>query len=117
MVAESTDPKAQNPSPEKSVVDISDQNLMAALSYVGFLVLVPLLTRKDDPYVHFHAKQGLVIFIGEVVAVVAGQWIGVVGGLLFVLLLIASVIGLIQSLQGRRFRIPGIAEISDKFSI
>ncbi len=99
------------------VVDVSDENLAAAFSYIGFLVLIPLFTRKHDPYVHFHAKQGLVIFIGEVVAVIAAQWVGVVGGLLFVLLLIASVIGLIQSLQGKRFRIPGIAELTDKFNI
>lgn len=102
---------------EKPVVDISDEKLMAALSYIGVLVLIPLFTRKSDPYVHFHAKQGLVIFIGEVVAIIAGQWITVVGNLLFVLLLVASVIGLVQALQGRRFKIPGIAAIADKFSV
>lgn len=105
------------PSPEQPVVDISDEKLMAALSYVGVLVLIPLFTRKSNPYVYFHAKQGLVIMIGEVVALIAGQWIAVVGSVVFVLLLIASVVGLIQALQGRRFRIPGIAEIADKFSV
>lgn len=121
---ESPNPKSQSPNADlepvlddKPVVDISDEKLMAALSYVGVLVLIPLFTRKRNPYVYFHAKQGLVIMIGEVVALIAGQWIAVVGSVVFVLLLIASVVGLIQALQGRRFRIPGIAEIADKFSV
>lgn len=84
---------------------------MAGLSYLGVLVLIPLLTRKKNPFVYFHAKQGLVIFVGEVIALIAGQWIVVVGSLVFILLLIASVIGLIQALQGRRFSIPGIGQL------
>lgn len=99
------------------VVDINDEKLMAGLSYLGVLVLIPLLIRKNNPFVYFHAKQGLVIFIGEVIALIAGQWLVVVGSLLFILLLIASVVGLIQALQGRRFSIPGIGQLAEKFSI
>lgn len=90
---------------------------MAGLSYLGVLVLIPLLTRKNNSFVYFHAKQGLVIFVGEIIALIAGQWIVAVGSLVFILLLIASVIGLIQALQGRRFSIPGIGQLAEKFSV
>lgn len=99
------------------VTDVSDEKLMASLAYIGFLVFIPLLTRKSDPYVYFHIKQGLVIFLGEVIAIIAVQWLSAVGNILFVVLLIASVVGLFQALQGRKFKIPGIGQLAEKFSI
>lgn len=52
--------------------DIEQNKLMSMLSYVHFLVLVPLLlprfTGKNSPYMQFHARQGLVLFIIEVLA-------------------------------------------------
>ena len=41
---------------------------MAILAYLGILVIIPLVTEaKNDPFVKFHAKQGLVLFICEVI--------------------------------------------------
>lgn len=122
MTKENPNPNAQTSEPiqqnqELVVTDVSDEKLMAALAYLGFLVFIPLLTRKGDPYVQFHVKQGLVIFLGEVIAVIAVQWLSAIGNIFFVLLLIASVVGLFQSLQGRRFKIPGIGQIADSFNI
>lgn len=108
---------ASAPVSDQPVVDISDEKLMAALAYIGFLVFIPLLTRKGNPYIHFHVKQGLAIFLGEVIAVFAVQWLAAVGNILFALLLLASVVGLIQALQGKKFRIPGIGNLADKFSV
>nr|ANJ02822.1 magnetosome protein MamF [uncultured bacterium] len=41
--------------------------IMAAMSYLGILALVPLVTNGRDPYVGFHARQGLVLWVWEVV--------------------------------------------------
>lgn len=90
---------------------------MAALAYVGVLVLIPLFTRKNNPFVYFHVKQGLVLLIGEVIALIASQWIVLAGNLLFVVLMIASVVGLVQALQGRRFKLPVIGDLAEKFSV
>jgi hypothetical protein len=37
--------------------------VVAALSYVPFLVLVPLLARPNSPFSRAHAGQGLLLFI------------------------------------------------------
>ncbi|MEO5373126.1 MAG: hypothetical protein H7840_02475 [Alphaproteobacteria bacterium] len=45
--------------------------LLAAMSYLGILCLIPLMVNRDDEYVAFHARQGLVLWIWAVVAFVA----------------------------------------------
>ena len=44
-----------------------NDKLMGVLAYLGILVLIPLLAAKDSKFAQFHAKQGLTLFIGEVI--------------------------------------------------
>lgn len=99
------------------VIDVDEQKIMAALSYVGFLVLVPLFVSRDDKYVYWHVKQGLVLLIGLILAVVAAQWIAMVGNILFLVLLLVDVAALVQALLGRWWKIPVIGDIADKFKV
>lgn len=133
---EEHNPQSANPSPSASetptppvppspfsgdraedLTGIDPNKLMAAISYLGILVLIPLFVSRNDPFVRFHVKQGLVILVGYIIAVFAAAWIAPVGSMLWVLMLLASILGLIQSLQGKWWRIPGIAQLADKFRI
>ena len=92
----------------------SDDKLMGALSYLGILVLIPLLTKKDSSFVQFHAKQGLVLFIGEVLL----WWIPFVGWFfLGPILSILALIALIMAIMGRKWKIPGIYQIAEKIKL
>jgi len=42
----------------------------AALSYVWILCLYPLLFRKDSAFIQFHAKQGVALFVLEILPLV-----------------------------------------------
>src|SRR5207237_342824 len=44
----------------------SDRTLMVVLSYLWILALIPLLTKKDDKEVQWHAKNGLCILGAEI---------------------------------------------------
>lgn len=103
--------------PNKELLDINDAVLYAMMSYLLVLVAVPLLVKKDDPFVNFHAKQGLVLLIGIIGALIAAPWLPVVGNALFVILLVADMAGLVQALLGRRWKIPLIGNIAGRFSI
>ena len=46
---------------------VNQDTVMGILCYLGPLVLVPFLTKKEDPFVAFHVKQGLVLFALEVI--------------------------------------------------
>ena len=50
--------------------DAADNKLMGILSYLGILVLVPFLTKKDSPFAQYHAKQGItlcIVWVGYVI--------------------------------------------------
>src|SRR5438132_8529333 len=48
-----------------------DRTLMVVLSYLWILALIPLLTKKDDPEVQWHAKNGLALLGAEIVCWIA----------------------------------------------
>ena len=52
---------------KESDYTFNETTIMASLSYVGPLVLIPFLTKKEDPFIMFHVKQGIVLFGLEIV--------------------------------------------------
>ncbi|MBF0213555.1 MAG: hypothetical protein HQM00_08325 [Magnetococcales bacterium] len=89
--------------------------LMAALSYLGVLCLVPLLMESKDSFVVFHARQGLVLWVWTVLSFFAMHLPGL-GPYLFststVLVLFLSMFGLFSVVMNQRWRIPIIASIA-----
>ena len=100
--------------------DVKDNKIIAALSYLGLLVLVPLLAKKDSPFCQFHAKQGLVLLIAWVViGVVAvipilGWIISILGS---ILLAIFFIIGIVNALSGKAKELPLIGQLGNKFNL
>jgi uncharacterized membrane protein len=102
---------------DKKVVDIEEKNILAALCYVGVLVFVPLLVRKNDPYVNWHIKQGLVVLVVIFVALFVSTWAERAGNLLFVIIMIVDIVALIQALLGRKWKIPLIGDVANRFKV
>jgi uncharacterized membrane protein len=100
--------------------EIKEGAPFAALSYVVFLWILAFIFKKDNRFAHYHAKQGIVIFIGEVVFIflslipLIGIFFYITGILLF---LAISLYGIYSSLTGRCARIPLVSEIADKLII
>ncbi|MEK7498658.1 MAG: hypothetical protein AAB611_02235 [Patescibacteria group bacterium] len=46
---------------------VDNRRTLAIISYLSLLVIVPLIIAKDDVFVKFHAKQGLVLVIFEMI--------------------------------------------------
>ena len=107
----------ENPNNPNDITGLDESRLYAALSYLFILVLVPLFMKRDDAFVMYHAKQGLVVMVGYVLAMIAVNWVSIIGNLLWLVLMIVSVVGVIQAAQGKRWRIPVISDIADKFSL
>jgi uncharacterized membrane protein len=96
--------------------DVESNKVTAALSYFWILCLVPLLAKKDSKFAQFHAKQGLVLFIIDIIASVV-IFIPVFGQLLMIALLVVSVIGIIKALNGEWYKMPYIYEWSKKINL
>jgi uncharacterized membrane protein len=107
----------------------SDRTLMIVLSYLWILVLIPLLTKKDDSEVQWHAKNGLGITIGEIIvwliAMViqyfAPTAIGCVTGLLNCVVglgfFVIRVIAIIKGVGGQRFTVPVLSDLGKNINI
>lgn len=69
-------------SDEYEAEDKAKNKVMAILSYIGILVLIPILAAKDSKFAKFHANQGLILFIANVAYSVVTGILGFVLGLI-----------------------------------
>ena len=99
------------------ITNLDERRLYAAMAYLMILVVVPWLVRREDPFVNWHIRQGLLAFAGMIIASVLAVWWANVGGLLFLLLLIGNVVALVMALQGRKWRIPLLGQLAGKIRI
>lgn len=103
----------QNPESNR---DIEDNKILAAVGYVWILCLVPLFLKRNSRFAQFHAKQGLVLFIIEIVGWLI-FWIPLIGWLLFVVVIIFAVMGISSALQGRWWEMPILGKYARKINL
>ena len=92
---------------------------IAILSYIGPLVIVSYAVAKDDPFVKFHIKQGLVLFAIEVAVWMLGMimWpLMMLLSLVNLATIILSIIGIINAVQGREKELPLVGQFSRHFT-
>ncbi|MBR4888491.1 MAG: hypothetical protein IKU17_05045, partial [Clostridia bacterium] len=64
--------------PDVTEEDAKHCGLWGVAAYIGPLFLLTLLVRKNSPLARFHANQGLLLFIFEIICalvVVLGTWL------------------------------------------
>lgn len=106
---------------ENAPASISQEDkVYAALSYVWILVFVPLLLKRNNGYVQFHAKQGVVLLIVEVILWVIGM-VPILGWLVsflgHIVVAILAVLGIVAALVGRYWEMPFLGEYAKKVNI
>ena len=107
---------------EKRVID--EGKGIAWLSYLGILLLIPLLTKRENEYVKFHLKQGIVLLIlsfGWSIIQFVFLPIPVLGVFIhwgmWIFILTLTIIGIINSLSGRTEQLPVIGKYGEKINI
>ncbi|MBF0123307.1 MAG: hypothetical protein HQL21_07905 [Candidatus Omnitrophica bacterium] len=102
----------------KEVLDkirnIEEERLYALVGYCFLLCVVPLLFKKDSDFAVFHGRQGLALFLCEMVIFIVSillPWI--MKPFLFVFA-VFSLWGMIKALQGERFKLPLIYAFSER---
>lgn len=100
-------------------MDKENKTLMGVLAYLGPLVIVSYLTAKDNPFVKFHIKQGLVLLVIEVIMWVVGSmfWpLWMLINLINLAVLILSIIGIMNVVQNKEKELPLVGQFSRHFS-
>jgi len=90
---------------------------MAIVAYILFFI--PLLTdAKNDPFVKYHVKQGLSLFLVAVVIQIIA-YISIIGWTLVwpfnILLFVLFVIGVMHALNGEQKPLPVIGQLGERF--
>ena len=122
----------QDKTADYSKEEIENGKLMALLSYIGILALIPYFAEKENKYVRFHAIQGInlliinlevsaasfvvaivatILFIIPIIGWILGFLLYLVIGLVPVGLLVISILGVVYSLQGNAKELPIVNQI------
>lgn len=88
-----------NPAPSGG--DVDQNKVYAIIGYIGILFLIPMLAAPKSDFAQYHARQGMVLFIAEVILWVAA-WIVmlITFGFGAVLMPIVSIVAIIWSILG-----------------
>lgn len=112
MADENKKPEGEaSKTPVKSEAAQVDSNLLAALSYLWILSIIFYVLKKDDSYVQFHSRQGIVLFGLSLVGMV--PFIGWPIGLIALVLI---VIGALKAYQGEKYKMPLISDLAEKIN-
>lgn len=108
--------------------DIEQNKIMGVLAYLSWLVLIPIFAAPKSKFARYHANQGLVLAISEVVFWIAtaivnailyaiswrlGSIVSTLLGLANIGFLIITLIGIVNAANGRAKELP----IVGKFKI
>ena len=88
--------------------EMKDGRLMAILSYLGILALIPFFAEKNNKYVLYHVKQGLNLFIWEIIGGIA---VGIIAALLWRLWIITNIIDTVFGLAILALSLIGIVNV------
>lgn len=119
-----TPPTSPPPAAKEGGTESSNRGVMIVLSYLWILFLIPLLIEKDDAEVQWHAKNGLVLTVAEVLIqimlnVVVATGIGCLFAifipLVFLGFAVIRLISIVKGLNGERFLVPGLSQYAEKF--
>ena len=104
---------------EKEKEMIEEGKAAAILGYIPFMCFVPLIKMKDNPFAVKHGKQGLILFIIEIIAVIFlfPKISDLFWGMVIVLCLASAVAGIYLAVQGKDWKIPFIGDLADKIKI
>ena len=101
--------------------DINKNKVMAILSYLSWLVLIPLIAGRESKFVKFHVNQGIVLAISELIALFIvrilkglpyiGFVFGILGSAVTIVCLILAVIGMVNASNGKAKELPLVGKI------
>lgn len=107
-----------------SATNNDSNTVMCVLSYLGIFALIPYFAKKDDAFINWHSRQGLLITAAAIVISFAlgvlslvpavGFIASMLSGLFSLAVLILCVYCIIQACNGRKWLVPGVGVFMEK---
>jgi uncharacterized membrane protein len=111
---------------------IDEGKIWAFFAYWGILFLLPLLGKKDNKFAVFHGKQGMVLCIAWIALIIVfailifvfslihpaiGALFYIIEILVWIALGVFAIIGMINALTGKYWKMPIFGDIAEKINI
>lgn len=86
-------------------------------AYIWVFAFVPYFLKRKNEFVQFHAKQGIVLFVTELILIlifavpIIGQLIGLIG---FIFCCYLSIRGILSGLAGKKWVFPLLGRYAHK---
>lgn len=114
-VASGPGPTAQR---EEARPGIQDR-FWAAIAYIWILCLVPFILKRGSRYVRYHAKQGVVLFIAEVIlsVILIIPFIGILGLIGWILCIVFAIRGIFEGAKGSYWEVPCLGKYAQRLTI
>lgn len=115
-------PQPQTTQPQAHDISPHDKKTaMGVLAYIGPLVIIPYLMEKDDSFVKFHVKQGLVLLSIEVILWVVTMtfWMlmfGMLYSIIHLALVVLSILGIVNVVQKKEQKLPLVGDFARYFT-
>ena len=120
MDTHQTNHSSAQQSEEPKVTPPDNKTVMGILSYIGPLVIIPFITSKNDPFVKFHIKQGLVLLVIEIATSLVGGALWILWPLLSLVnlaVLVLSIIGIVNVVHKQEKELPIVGSYASHFKI
>lgn len=94
----------------------------ACLSYLGILIIFPLMSKQDDSFVLYHSRQGIVLIFAVVILGVIGRIFfetrfHLIALIILFITLTYMIIGVLNSIRGKENPLPLIGKLSTKVQL
>lgn len=103
-----------------SITEIREGAPFAVLSYVGLLWIIPFIFKPQNRFARYHARQGLIIFVYELICIFF-LFFPYIGVFLYktgwVILFAVSLYGVYASLTGKLCRIPLVTSLAQRLVV
>lgn len=99
---------------------VPTNTLMGVFAYIGPLIVVSFIVAKDDPFVKFHIKQGLVLFVIEVAVwfLTSVFWpLWFILNLVNLAALVLAIIGIVNVVHGKQKELPFVGQYAKHFPL
>ncbi len=96
--------------------DIEENKGICVLSYLGILLLIPLLSKPNSAYVRYHSNQGLVLLIFSIVIGILSMipYLGwfIIAPVGYIFSLVCIIMGIVNTVNGQLKPLPLIGKIT-----
>jgi len=111
-----SDPISGTVIPHFDAKDVEDHRVLAALSYISVLFLVPMFGARKSRFAQEHAKQGLLLFLVWTLGWFV-FWIPFAGWLAMVAVFCANLIAIVKCINGEFWEIPVLGHLRSKIKL